>query len=155
NLAAGQTLKLDSVTFAGPAHTSNGYDLHYFDVVVRGGVWLADRVGLEAMGGLGLQYVRLEVESGGIHDRDTTTRGSALFGLQGTVKVLEWLSIYGRSAWTVGYMEAAEAGLEARPYRGVGLMAGWKWWDFETDRDNKAALDLNFSGPFAGIHVSF
>jgi len=34
-------------------------------------------------------------------------------------------------------------------------MAGWKWWDFQTDRDNKSALDLNFSGPFAGLHVTF
>ena len=155
DLRLGQFLQLDNVVFNGPAHTSAGYDLHYFDVAVRGGVWFADRVGLEGMGGMGFQYARVEVESGGVRDTDITTRGSPLLGLQGTVKILRWLFVYGRGAWTLGYLEAAEAGIEARPYRGVGLMGGWKWWDFETDRDDRAALDLNFSGPFAGIHLSF
>lgn len=155
DLSAGEVIRLDNDSISGPARVATGYDLHYFDVAVRGGMWLGDRVGLEGMGGLGIQYTRVELESGGVHDSERTTRGSMLLGVQGTIKIIEWLFVYGRGAWTLGYMESAEAGVETRVYRGIGLMAGWKWWDFQTDRDNKSALDLNFSGPFAGLHVTF
>jgi hypothetical protein len=164
-LGAGETARLDRIPIEGPARVRHRYDFHLGTLGARGGIWIRDALGVELLLGGGVSSMDLEVESAGRGERDGVTTPGTFLGGQVSVRPVRPFTIYARGTWTgvplaltflrKNNTAGIETGGELTPRPGVGLLGGWKWWIFE-DRDGFGSdIDLSFSGPFAGVHLTF
>jgi hypothetical protein len=165
SLGVGETVELDRIPIEGPARIRHRYDFHLGMVGLRGGVWIREILGIEAILGGAVDHLDLEVESPGREERDGVTTPGTVLGGQIGVRPVRPLALYARGTWTgvplalsflrKNNLVGIEAGGELSPIPGVGLLGGWQWWIFD-DRDGfESDVRLSFSGPFAGIHLTF
>ena len=165
NLPSGEVLRFGGTRFTGPARVSHDYDLYVFTVAPRGGLLIYDTLAIEGMIGGGFNYFDLELESAGTSESGDRIAGGPLFGTQITWRLpdpLRWASLYGRASVLVGFGDAdtqlnnLEAGIIFNPTSTIGIMAGWRRWEyFEEFNGSDADVDLVLSGPMAGLQITF
>ncbi len=160
SIAAGETIDFKSVDVTGPARVTAELDLYHYSVAARGGVWFGGIFGMEGLIGANVQHSIVEVESGTAHDRSETVRGGPIFGGQVSLQPLRWLLFHGRGSYSVGFgsrtgdLGILEAGASLSPGAGVWFTGGWSWWGYFEGRDG-SDVDVDISGPFAGLHLVF
>ncbi len=160
DLAAGETIDFKSVDVVGPARVTAELDLFHYSIAARGGAWFGGIFGMEGLIGGNVQHSIVEVDSGSADDRSETVRGGPIFGGQLSLQPLRWLLIHGRGSYSVGFgsrtgdLGILEAGISLSPGAGVWFAGGWSWWGYFEGRDG-SDVDVDISGPFAGLHLVF
>jgi hypothetical protein len=161
DLGAGQAVDFSGTVFAGPGRVEIEYERWLVSASGRLGVRIEDAFRLEGLFGLGMQYVSLSLESPTLHDRDSTTSSGFHFGARAAVDPLPWASAYlqvtGFDGWGSGRgvdTPAYEVGAVLRPIREVGLLAGWRRWDYIEERSD-SDVRLNAQGFFLGLELGF
>jgi hypothetical protein len=158
-----QTVQLDGPFISGPARLDTKFDLSSATLAARGGLWIKNRLGLEAMVGVGAIRLDFDLDSGNVHDSLTDQRYGPYIGGQVTYVLVDSWTAYLRIAathaldsglTTVAYLDMIELGTEAHVVDHVGLFAGWRWWTYENNH-YPSNIDINASGPMVGLHVFF
>ena len=158
-VGAGQLLSLNGTTFFGPTDVAADFALYSWTVAARGGVRIREILSLEGLGGLGIQSYDLESGGGTVHDSKVS--GGPLIGGRATLHLIPWVDIYTQTHATfgVGYeagtLASYEAGATISPLPGLALLAGWRWWNFDEDRDGEGDVEIKLSGPMVGAVVTF
>ncbi len=151
--------------FIGPTRVTADYDLYVGTLAPRGGFWIYEIVGIDGFLGAGINYLDLELESGASRESDTSVAGGPAFGGQLTVHLpapFDWLTVYAKAGVLFGFgdgdtsLSNKEVGLTVSPVPGLGIIAGWRWWDYEEENYGSGAdIDLRLSGPVAGLQLTF
>ncbi len=149
--------------FIGPTRVTADYDLYVGTLAPRGGFWIYEIVGIDGFLGAGINYLDLELESGASRESDTSVAGGPAFGGQLTVPApFDWLTVYAKAGVLFGFgdgdtsLSNKEVGLTVSPVPGLGIIAGWRWWDYEEEHYGSGAdIDLRLSGPMAGLQLTF
>ncbi len=164
DISAGQTRMFEDLTVNGPAEVRVDYDLYAYSFAARGGLWFFERqLGAEAIGGIAFSHLVLGFTSGADDRTDVSFAAGPLAGGQVTYRPIEWLGLYGRGTVSWGYgsgldfaqIAAFEGGVEAIPLPGFGILAGYRWWDYTEDHEERASFEMQLHGPVLGVHVTF
>jgi len=163
-MVPGELILFDGATFNGPGRLHSAFEMFHAMAGVRAGLWLKETVGLEAIGGLSLLRLDLEIKSAALsEERETTLLGFTL-GLQLNLRPIEELTLYGRAMAMDGFesdfdqlLETVEAGASLALAKGTFVFAGFRYWNYDEDyfEDEEADLDFKLTGPVFGIGFGF
>ncbi|GEM_PF-3479593 len=142
------------------------YDLHIATLGARGGLRIADYFALEALGGLSLSSLRLQLEDATQQVTDTgtslgghigariTIRPHPVFGIVGEGKINLMGGLHDKRRFV--FVPTAMVAGELHFTRNVSAFGGYRWWRY---RENIASAsdidDLVIEGPTFGVLMRF
>jgi hypothetical protein len=171
-ISAGERIALGESTIQGATRVVADAQVTAGSVAVRAGQRYARGIlGVEGLFGLGYQNVETTVTS------PVGTAASTLFSLgpivggKVSVRPLPFIGVYGQVSYTLGLardpagLMAAELGLELRPLPAVSVLGGWRWWQYDEERESDTPIaigseddsdiDFELSGPMVGLQIVF
>ncbi len=115
------------------------------------------RLGVEFAIKLADIEIEFSDEAAGIHENDSVIAPFPTLGLRTCIALTEHVALTGRA----GYIEYddnhlfdANLQLEYLPMKQGGLFAGYRYFDLAVD-ESDVDVNLEFSGPYAGIMIHF
>jgi hypothetical protein len=172
HIGAGDEVRFEDIDIVGPRDLAIDYDL-FLSSVVFAATFRSER-GLLLRGFAGLAYSDLDLDIDAGLQKDSASIqgfGPTIGGRVGWYP-RQWYGMYAQlshrfsfpSEFDVVSIFQFDAGLEILATRNFALFGGWRWigyegydyddWDHH-HHDDELALDLELSGPMAGISISF
>jgi opacity protein-like surface antigen len=129
-------------------------------IAARGGVRLYDILTLEAIAGFAFERTELKIRGGGLQGRDTDSHPGFVFGGRLAVRPIALFDLY--SQYTVDVISAdvtstdLQAGIELNFSRNIAVFTGYRLWQYkEESMDSGSDVDIDVSGPMAGLSLRF
>lgn len=175
-LHGGGVMRLDDLQFKGPTRLRGRVRLDWAEANFRGLYRANQHFGLEGRGGLTWSEVTMRLQAGGLRDDETLRSLGPLVGAGLLWRPKEPMTLYARGSGMQSLgashdTDAAvgETGLQFDLTDHLGLFAGWRWVDYDVDRDtdvnglflppgllpDQASLKLHLSGPVFGLALRF
>lgn len=166
NLSASQLVDYDGRDFAGPQRLRYDLTLHLGSASVRGGVRFIDMFTLEALAGVSVSALDLEIRGAGVSEQDLGVGIGPKTGARFTFTPHPVVDLYGQ--WQLHLLEVVgtdgrddvvlrswEAGARLHLTGHLSLFGGWREWDYDENVDNESDIDLELSGPTFGALLRF
>jgi len=162
----GDYVDYDGTLFQGPQNLQYSYDLHVGTVGARVGGRFFDIFRLEAIGGLSVTALYLEVRGPAESASDTGVALGAHLGSRATITPHPVFDVYaeGRVHLLGGvqesrqfvYLAEAEVAGNLHLTSNLSVYGGWRWWSYVEDIEHASNLeDIVLSGPSFGGLVRF
>lgn len=161
-LDASDHVDLGYTDFKGPATVKSKYEISTLSAAVRWGFSVAERVKFEWIGGYGATVMDIELTSGSLFEDEYHETYGPILGTEISVKLLSSLQLYARWRQTGSgmiYSEATlseyELGTSVHIMSHLSLFGGYRTWVYEWDNNSGSDIELELSGPVAGILLTF
>ena len=151
--------------FNAPGTLQSSYDLHLGSVGVRAGQRFFEAVTLEALFGLSVAALDLEIRSASESAQDTGVSLGAHVGARVTVTPHPIFDLYGEGKFhLLGGLQGSrqtvtlgtfEVGGNLHVTSTASLFAGWRYWSYTEDLHNASDLDVELAGPTFGLLLRF
>jgi len=115
------------------------------------------RLGVEFAIKLADIEIEFSDEAAGIHEDDSVVAPLPTFGVRTCVALSEHVALTGRAGYVEydeNHLFDANVQLEYLPVEHGGLFAGYRYFDLAVD-ESDVDVNLEFSGPYAGIMIHF
>lgn len=166
NLSASQFVDYDGREFPGPQRLRYDLTLHLGSASARAGIRIIDMFALEALAGVSLSALDLEIRGSGISERDVGVGIGPKGGVRFTFTPHPVIDVYGQ--WELHLLEVIgsdgrnevflrgwEAGARLHMTSNLSLFGGWREWEYDESVRNESDIDLELNGPTFGVLVRF
>lgn len=164
NLGAGESVRLESVTFLGPGVVDVDFELRRIWGAARLHHEGSDGFGLSVIGGLSLNKLDATATMGGVKDSTSADVLGAVLGVEPYWRMNETTRLYGQLAIMPGIagdydsvdFTEIDVGVGFTPSPSFEIAVGWRRWEFEAEATGglDSDLDLVLSGPHVSLRLT-
>lgn len=162
DLDASDVINLDSQDFLGPGRLKIDYDLRLWTFTFRAGGWVQGLMGFEGIVGVSVTDLEMDLEMGSLQESDGDRGVGPLLGARVTYRPVPFLDIYGQFVETAfvgkevaGSYTNPQFGVVIEPVPGLGIVGGWRFLVYRSDRSGDSDYRIDLSGPHLGVHLRF